>query len=170
MVLHRIDAILWRSYMTSTSDALWGIRSNQYYIDLPASDYETFFAGHAEQGADEENNTTFTIWLEPFDGTPGVERHQIEFEKKREGIARAGSWNMNGQHSDAAYPLWKGGRGPTKRFQDMDTEEKKRNFIVIARDVEGRFHGRWVRAEDFDSLPTSIKNLLEHKSAGWSLI
>jgi hypothetical protein len=170
MALHRIDAILWRSYMTSTSDALWGVRSNQYYIDLPASDYETFFDGRAEQSVDQENNSTFTIRLEPFDGEPAVAQYQIEFEKKREGIARAGSWNINGQHSDTAYPLWKSGRGPSKRFQEMEPDEKKRNFIVIARDLEGKFHGRWVRAEDFDELPNCIKTLLEQKSAGWSLL
>jgi hypothetical protein len=170
MAIHRIDAILWRSYMTSTSDALWGKRSNQYYIDLPASDYEKFFAGHAEQSTDEEKNATFRIWLEPFEGEPLVARHQIEFEKKREGVARAGSWNINGQHSDSAYPLWKSGRGPSKPFQEMGPEEKKRNFIVIARDVEGGFHGRWIRAEDFDGLPNCIKVLLEQKTAGWSLI
>jgi hypothetical protein len=156
--------------MTSTSDALWGGRKNQYYIDLPAGDYESFFAGCAEQGTDEENNPTFTIWLEPFAGTPGVARHRIEFEKKREGIGREGSWNINRQHLDHAYPLWQRERGPTKRFQDMNADEKTRNFLVVARDVEGRFHGRWVRPEDFSSLPTRIKNLLEQKRAGWSLL
>jgi len=168
MALKKIDAILWRSYLTSTSDVLWGTRLNQYYIDLPASDYEAFFAGHAHESSDEEGNLTFIILLEPFDGSPSVDRRQVEFEKKREGVSRAGSWNINGQHSDAAYPLWKSGRGPTRRFQEMGSEEKKKNFIVIARDVDGGFHGRWVRSEDFDRLPKSMKELLENKNAGWS--
>lgn len=170
MALHQIDAILWRSFLTSTSDALWGTRKSQYYIDLPAGDYETFFSDHATQGVDPQGNTTYSIWLEPFDGSLPVEKYQLTFKKLRQGVEREGSWNINDQSPQNAYPLWQKERGPASPYQQMADEERKRNFLVVARDKSGRFYGRWLRGDDFDSLPAEMRDLLKARSAGWSAL
>jgi hypothetical protein len=40
--------------------------------------------------------------------------------------------------------------------------------MVIVKDVDDLFHARWIRAEDFESLPSGIQSLLASKSVGWS--
>ncbi len=140
---------------------------NQYYIDLPKSNYEQFFGTGAAKSFDDDQNEIFTITLQPFDGTPKEAAYSVTFKKLRAGTARAGSWNMNGQFGDKAYPLWQKGRGPTKSFSDMPKQEREKNYILILRDVDGQFHGRWVRDSDFDALPNTLQSLLKANNAGW---
>lgn len=170
MAQKQVNAILWRSYLTSTSDALWGERTNQYYIDLPKSDYENFFGGRATKSADSDGNQIFTITLEPYDGEPPAETYSLTFKKLREGTGRAGSWNMNGQFKDGAYALWQMGRGPIKQFAKMNPDESKKNYILILRDLDGGFHGRWIQESDFMLLPQMLQNIIGQTSAGWKQI
>jgi hypothetical protein len=162
-----IDAVLWRSYLTSTSAALWGESTSQYYIDLPKFDYENFFGPSSAKGVDKEKNSVISVMLEPYEGIPAADRYELTFKKLREGTGRAGSWNMNGQHTNKAYPLWQQQRGPTKSFTQMGVEEKNKNFILILRDVDYKFHGRWIRETDFVLLPEVFQAILLSAPAGW---
>jgi hypothetical protein len=168
MAKKKIEAVLWREYATSTSDCLWGERNNQYYIELREGDYEKFFGNKAQRSTDAEGNEAFVITLAPFDGMPPVEKTEITFTRLRDGLARAGKWRINAQHLDQAYPLWQRDRGPLEKFMVMDAEDKRRTFLLITRDVDQCFHARWIRSEDFEKLPSRIKELLRDKSAGWS--
>lgn len=168
MAKKQIDALLWRSYMTSTSDALWGQRTNQYYIDFPKSDYEEFFGQYCVKEVDGDGNDVFSITLEPFEGKPSAGEYEVKFKKLRSGTERAGSWNMNGQFRDRAYDLWQQNRGPLKPYAAMDSDERANNYIVIFRDVDGRFHGRWIQAPDFALLPERLRRILLESKAGWS--
>lgn len=167
MTKKQIDAVLWRSYLTSTSDALWGERTSQYYIDFPRADYENFFGPGAAKAVDKDGNETFTITLERYEGLPPAETYDVTFKKLRDGTERAGTWNMNGQFTEQAYDLWQRKRGALKTFANMDVNEKKRNYIVIVRDVDGLFHGRWIQASDFAALPEAIRQVLTESTAGW---
>lgn len=162
-----INALLWRSYLTSTSDALWGERSSQYYIDLPRSDFENFFGQSVSKEVDKDKNEIFTITLEPFEGVPSAEKYDLTFKKLRAGTEREGTWNINDQFTDRAYDLWQQNRGPLKTFSSMDSEERKRNYIVIFRDLDGHFHGRWVQASDFVLLPDEVQQVMTKTTAGW---
>lgn len=163
----QIDALLWRSYLTSTSDALWGERTNQYYVDLPRADYENFFGSDSAKGVDKDGNEIYTITLDSFEGTPSAGKYDLTFKKLRDGTERAGSWNMNGQFTDRAYDLWQHKRGPLQPFAKMDTEERKRNYMVIVRDLDKKFHGRWIQASDFSLLPVRLQHILAAATAGW---
>lgn len=168
MAKKEIKAILWRSYMAETSKALWRETTSQYYIDLPKSDYENFFGAHAVVDTDREGNTTYTITLEPFDGVPAVGSYALTFKKLRPGSRRQDTWNINGQWLDRAYKLWQPNNGPLKKFSEMSTAERSSNFLIIARDVDGRFHGRWIRSPDFAVLPEGIKEIITSRKAGWT--
>jgi hypothetical protein len=169
MSLKRINAILWRKYLAATSSALWKLSKSQYYFELAGTepDYDQFFGDKATASQDERGNSLFTIQLEPFEGHPSVEAYELKFTKLRDVVERAGDWQVH-QSGENAYALWRASRGPLKSFQDMDEAERKLNFIVIVRDVDGRFHGRWIPGDEFHSLPVAIQNLLISKNVGWS--
>lgn len=170
MALRKIEAILWRSYLAATSDALWGVGSSQYYIEIGIGNYEDFFAGRAEESSDELGNPTFRIWLESFDGSNGVDRQPLTFKKKRPDKERGDKWTIEDQREDGAYALWRRGRGPLTRYQDMPPDEQAMTFLVIVRDVAKLFHGRWIRPDDFEALPDAIRDMLSTKGKGWSLL
>ncbi len=170
MANKQIDAVLWRTYLTSTSDALWGTNTSQYYIDLPKSDYENFFGATCQKALDRDGNETFTITIEAFDGVPRVERSSLTFKKLRKGTAREGTWNINDQSPEKAYDLWRKMRGPLKTFSAMDIEERSLNYLVIVRDLDGGFHGRWIQATDFAALPEGIREILTKTTAGWKML
>ena len=167
MAKKQINAILWRSYLVATSRALWRETSSQYYIDLPKSDYETFFGSRAAQNTDTDGNLTYTITLKPFEGAPPVGEYDITFKKLRAGTGREGSWNINRQSLEQAYELWQPSRGPLKKFDDMSILEKDSNFLVIVRDIDGRFHGRWIQSSDFRQIPEGIRQIITSAKAGW---
>ena len=169
MTLLAIDAMLWRSYATSTSDALWGARKNQYYIELPPSDYENFFVGYSGT-SDAQGNSAYEVRLEPYEGSQPAEPYLVKIKKLRASVHRAGTWNINGQHDSSVYTLWQKGRGPTDPYTSLPSKEKNKNFLVILRDENAKFHGRWIRYSDYLALPEKVRNILDSQKAGWSLL
>lgn len=163
-----IKAILWRKYLSATSHAVWAVSSSQYYFELTGT-YEGFFDGAARAYEDKDKNQAFAVTLEPFDGTPACGPHEVIFTKKRANAAREGRWTVDSIRDGAkkAYDLWRRERGPLMQYVDLPEPEKERNFIVIVRDVDRRFHGRWIRGTDFDALPRAIQDLLLSGNCGW---
>jgi len=170
MTKKRINAILWRSYLSATSAALWGTNKSQYYFALSKDDYSGFFGNRATQSIDAQQNSVYTICLEPYEGMHPAGPYDLSIIKLRDDAARSGEWQMIDQSVERAYALWRKARGPVDKYENLPPAERSRNFIVIARDVDFRFHGRWIRGSDFATLPTAIQELLTKKSVGWSTL
>jgi len=169
MSLKQIDAILWRKYLTATSHAVWGVSSSQYYFELPDRGYEEFFGSNCSNFTDSQGNDAFKITLESFDGDPSAAPREVTFAKKRPGAGREGKWTADSirDGSGTAYELWRKKRGPIARYERLPSAEKGKNYIVIVRDVDGLFHGRWIRGSDFDALPTACQEAIASENAGW---
>lgn len=165
----QIDAILWRKYLTATSHAVWGISSSQYYFELPDRGYDQFFGRNCISSTDSDGNRTFKITLESFDGDPSSGPREVTFAQKRPGVHREGSWTVDSirDGSGSAYDLWRKNRGPTAEYEKLPAAEKDTNYIVVVRDTDGRFHGRWIRGTDFDALPSAVRDILSSENAGW---
>lgn len=166
----QIDAILWRQYLAATSHAVWKVSTSQYYFELPDRRYQDFFGGNCRSFTDKDANEAFTIRLEALDGAEPVAEHEVTFTKKRASASRDGKWTADSIRDGKtvrAYDLWREKRGPLKRYEHLDPDEKEKNYIVVARDIDGRFHGRWIRGADFDALPISIQKILMSGTAGW---
>lgn len=170
MTLKQIDAILWRSYLKEASKAIWGDSNSQYYFEVAGSDLTDFFGSNFEHYK-KDGNDSFVINLEEFEGADPAEKHKIHLTLKADTKARKGMWVVNNAIRDGsnwrAYDLWRQGRGPIARYDELTSDEKSKNYIVIARDVDGGFHGRWIRGSDFDALPMTIQEALKSKGAGW---
>lgn len=169
MTLKQIDAILWRKYLAATSHAVWGVSSSQYYFELPDRGYEKFFGTNCSRFKDKDGNDAFKITLESFNGAPSAGPRDVTFAKKRPGAHRAGKWTVDSirDGTGTAYDLWRKNRGPIARYEQLPSAEKEKNYIVIARDIDGLFHGRWIRGSDFDALPPIVRDALASETAGW---
>ncbi len=169
MARKKVDAILWRKYLAATSHAIWEVSNSQYYFELPVGNFHEFFKGNCENYVDSEGNDSFAISLEPFDGELKLGPHKVTFVRKRPGSAREGKWTVDSIRDGKAkaYGLWRRERGPISRYESLPDTEKEKNYIVIARDIDGRFHGRWIRGTDFDALPVAVQNTLSSALAGW---
>ena len=167
MSLKQINAILWRSYLTSTSDALFGIKKSQYYIEMPVGggDYLQFINGAGKTFVDDNGNNCVTFPVVEVEG--GIcEQREMTFKVLREDAARAGNMNIEDQSPANAYPLWSAGRGPLAVYEKAINDAAPQ-YAVIFRDVDNCFHARWIRHEDFQSLPENVTKLLQTKPAGW---
>ena len=166
----QIDAILWRKYLSATSHAVWEVSSSQYYFELPDADYQNFFDGNCPSFTDKDGNQAYTLTLEAFDGQQAVGPHNVTFAQKRPGAHRAGKWTVDSirDGNGRAYELWRRNRGPIDQYLNLPVAEKEKNYILITRDIEGGFHGRWIRGSDFDVLPIKIQEKLKSANAGWS--
>lgn len=164
-----ISAILWRRYLAATSHAVWAVNNSQYYFELTGS-YEGFFDGAARKSSDDEGNETFAITLEAFEGSPSVDPYEVIFTKKRATAAREGMWTVDSirDGKKRAYDLWRKGRGPEAQYNQLPEPDKNQNYIVVVRDTENKFHGRWIRGGDFEALPKRVKELLASKNCGWN--
>jgi hypothetical protein len=159
-----LDGFLWRSCNRATLDTLLGVSSGQYHIALPKRDFSPFFRGLSAQNPTERGGFEFMVPIQPFSGSNPVEQRTIvvrylglESERK--------DWNIRAQRPDSAYELWRENRGFVSRQSVGDND-----FIVIARDTDNGFHGRWIRSADFNALPEEMRKPMINSEAGWQAL
>lgn len=157
-----LDAFLWRSCNSATLDTLLGVSDGQYHIALPRRDFENFFRGLPRQNPTKKGGYEFTVQLQPFSGHDPVELTEIVVRHMGPESERK-DWNIRAQRPESAYALWRQHRGFASRQSVSD-----KDFIVIARDTDNGFHGRWIRSADFNALPAVMKGLMNSSEAGWA--
>jgi len=167
MALRRINAILWRRYYTSTSDALFGKNTSQYYIELPkgGGNYAEFVNGGGTWFKDPQDNDCVKFEIAELDGSD-LEKYEMTLKVLAAGKQRGGNTIIYDQSPAKAYPLWRPKRGPL-RLYDKHIDGPAPQYAVIVRDIHNSFHARWIRHEDFLALPHEIRDLLDAKDAGW---
>jgi hypothetical protein len=136
---------------------------------MPDRGYQEFIGNNCTQFIDKDGNQAFKIVLQGFEGEDSANPHEVIIAQKRSGVHREGTWTVDSirDGSGAAYDLWRKNRGPIARYNDLPPGEKDKNYIVIIRDTDGCFHGRWVRGSDFDALPNRVQEALKSENAGW---
>ncbi|WP_164706994.1 hypothetical protein, partial [Pseudomonas viridiflava] len=146
-----LDAFLWRSCNKATLDSLLDVSRGQYDVRLTKRDYERFFRGLSPHAPTALDGYNITVALQPFSGINPVGEAQIVVRYLGPKSSRK-DWIISSQRPDSAYELWRENRGFVSR---QSVGEK--DFIVIARDVDNGFHGRWIRSEDFNTLPDVMR-------------
>lgn len=160
-MLKRVSAILWRKCNQATFDTLNDSSKGQYHIGLSTHDYENFFFGVGRIDATEKGGFSMDVPLEPFTGPSPVEATSIKVRFMGDSSVRK-DWNIPSQRMGTAYPLWRPGRGVSKVFKANANE-----FMLLIRDVDGKFHARWIHHADFSALPQDIQNILNRSEVGW---
>ncbi len=160
-MLKPINAIFWRKCHQATLDTLEGVSTGQYHIALQTHDFSGFF-----QGVQKKNNTDLggyelDVPIESFSGQGPVDALTLTFKFMGQKSARK-DWNIPAQRPDTAYPLWRKGRGYVSAGAAIQND-----YIIIARDTDGKFHARWIRGTDVSALPDKLRTMISTAEAGW---
>lgn len=157
----RLSAILWRRMNRATFDTLAGNSAGQYDIRLGSDEsIEEFLEGVDPQEHTELGGFTLAVPIEAFDGPNPIGPQTLHVRYMGRESAR-GDWNIPSQRPDTAYPLWRRGRGAPLQFQSSPHE-----FALLARDVHGHFHARWISEQNFNNLPPEIQTMLLQRDVG----
>lgn len=157
-----VESVLFRRVKEINVRALRGEEKGQYHVTLTAApDLSSFAREIPETDPTANGGWTRLIPLEPFLGSTPVPASSLKFRFMGPRSQRR-DYNFAGQ-SSAPYPLWAEGRAFTS---DADATSISQDVIIVIRDVSGKYHARWIRAENVSALPAGIATRLEHDEAG----
>jgi 5-methylcytosine-specific restriction enzyme B len=163
MTKKSLAAILWRKVQNATVSTLIDQSPGQYDIRLGNSDQiAEFFANVPHRDETSLGGFTLDVPIDAYDGPDpvGLQNLRVRFmgtESQRQ------DWNIPSQRVGTAYPLWRVGRGlPT----GTTTAPAPAHYIILARDIEDKFHARWLTAQDVELLPEILKNKVKANALG----
>jgi DNA polymerase III delta prime subunit len=158
MALVPIAAILWRRLQQANFDSLEGLSKGQYDIRLGRDDdVATFFDGVPQIQKTSLGGYDLRVPIAEFDGTNPVQATELRVHFMGQRSERR-DWNIPSQRPDTAYPLW--------RLNRVNPNRADENYDIIARDVLGRFHARWLNANAVAALPGGLQQDLRSKNFG----
>ena len=158
-----LSAILWRRVNKATVDTLIGISGGQYDIRLGSSNgIAEFFENVQRRDETELGGFTLDVPIQAYDGSDAVQAQTLIVRYMGAESARR-DWNIPSQRPATAYPLWRVGRGLPSGTTAAPTPP---HFIILAKDVEGNFHARWISSEDFELLPEEMKRMAQSEEVG----
>jgi len=162
-VRKELDAFLWRKCNQATLDTLLGVSEGQYHIALSRQDFSPFLRGLSQNKPTDKGGYEFNVPIQPFDGPGAVPLSEIVIRYMGPESGRK-DWNIRAQRPGSAYELWRE-RGYVSRQSVGDND-----FIIIARDINNGFHGRWIRSADFVALPEEMKMPMTKSEVGWQAL
>jgi 5-methylcytosine-specific restriction protein B len=163
MTKKRLSAILWRRVNKATVDTLTGQSPGQYDIRLGSSiEIGKFFEEVPRRNQTALEGFTLDVPLQPFDGTNPVSAETLVVRYMGQSSARR-DWYIPSQRPSTAYPLWRVGRGLPS---GMSTSPQPPHYIILAKDIDGNFHARWLTASGFALLPKEMKSMAQEEEVG----
>lgn len=153
-----IDAILWRKVTDTNYNTLDGTAKGEYDIRLGRDDLvDGFFAGLTRANPTSLGGFTLEIDLAPLESTDPVPQSKLRIRHMGAKSERQ-DWYIASQRPTTAYPLW--------RLPRVAPDRTQVNYIIIARGVDGSYHGRWLKPKAFARLPSSLQGRLRSATFG----
>lgn len=163
MTKKRLADILWRKVQNATVSTLIDQSPGQYDIRLGSSDHiAEFFTNVPRRDETSLGGFTLEVPIEAYDGADPVSRQNLRVRFMGTKSQRQ-DWNIPSQRVGTAYPLWRVGRGLPA---GTTTAPAPPHYIILARDVEGKFHARWLTAQDVELLPEILKQQVKATALG----
>ena len=157
----RVKALLWRSCNQATFDSLHGISKGQYDIRLTTNPgIATFFAGLEETDSTDRGGFTLHVPIERFEGVDPVAAMTLDVHYMGPRSQRK-DWNIPAQRPETAYELWRPGRGVPASIAEAAAD-----YVLLVRDVNDRFHARWLRAAHLTALPANVREAIVAQEVG----
>lgn len=157
----RVEGLLWRICNQATFDSLHGKSKGQYDIRLSSKPaVAEFFAGLAQEEPTELGGYTVHVPIAAFDGPNPVPASTLDVRYMGPKSERK-DWNIPTQRPETAYPLWRPGRGVPDTL-----EAAAKDYVLIVRDVDDAFHGRWLRGANLASLPGNVREAILAETVG----
>lgn len=158
MVLVPIDAIMWRRLQQANFDSLDGMSRGQYDIRLGRdNDVAAFFDGVPQLNNSALGGYELRVPIAAFDGANPIQATELRVRFMGQQSERR-DWNIPSQRPDTAYQLW--------RLNRVNPNRAAENYVIIARDVFGHFHARWLSATAVAALPAGLQQEMRSKNFG----
>lgn len=156
----QVAAILWRQVLQATLDTLEGESRGQYHITLTTHPGISQFFGSLERQLEgSHGGYTIAVPLEAYEGSEPVPAQTLPI-KYVGPLSERRDWRIASQRPRTAYPLWREDRDPVTYV----THPKQ--YIVIVRDVDDKFHARWISPKGLERLPEELRRMFESRQMG----
>lgn len=157
VLFKRITDINWR--------ALTGQERGQYDLRLGTTpEFGTFFDALPTEDPTELGGWSRRVSFEPYTGPSPVPAHEVTFRYMGLQSQRKDYYFASQKHDlPEAYPLWRPGRtAPVAApFAQVDGAA-----VVVVRDVDDRFHARWLSADEVLQLPLTLRVRIQQDGKG----
>ena len=162
MPLIRVTGVFWRGINHASHRTLHNDYEGQYHITVPKvvdKRLRKFLGELPQRDHTATGGFTVDIPIERFYGEQPVEPRNLTI-RYMGATSQRGDWNFPAQATDP-YPLWAPGRGVSNEF-----DAQAREYIMLIRDENGRFHARWQRG--VDDLPSPLRvQIISRDSGVW---
>lgn len=158
-----VDSVLFRQLTNSNAEMLLGNYRGEYdlrYGRLP--EILKFTAAIAEEQPTELGGWTKRIPVQPFDGSSPVEATELRLRFMGPLGVRSNDTYIASQTTDP-YPLWAPARCRPGALASSDLVG---DVVVLVKDANGGFHGRYVRRDDVTALPGALQTSIAHDKKG----
>jgi len=158
-----ISAVLWKKATQTNFKALNGEHKGEFDFRLGSDPkFLEFFSSLLPTSQTAGGGYDKSVPIEPFTGPNPVPNRSIRFHYMGPERARKDSYFAS-QQPGSTYDLWGKGRSFLDGAVYSDVEG---DCILVVRDVNDRFHARWLRSDVIDSLPQLIRDAIQSKEGG----
>jgi len=164
-----IESILFRRVGSANAGALLGHNKGQYHLTLSNLPEVHEFFSDLQQTAGNNGAWTAGLPLQAVGGTSAVAPVSLNLSCLGPNNKRANDLNVTAQKTNP-YELWDPERARPELFQhaggsyasmaDVPTSELERDVVIIAKDVAGGLHARWVLEAEIPELPPQVQERL----------
>lgn len=159
-----IKSLLWRKVNQATIDTLKGTSGGQYDIRLNTSaHYLTFFSSLPKINPNANGGFEFTLPLQPITGAAPVASSTVSIKYMGPNSARK-DWIISSQRPTTAYEAWKLNIA-VPSIPDA-TIPAGQHYVLILKDENNNFHGRWLTDVDFSTLDQHLQAILKSADHG----
>lgn len=163
-----VASVLFKRMTQINARALTGQERGQYDLRLGQNaDIGDFFAGTAIDAGTDTNlgGWTKTVSFEPLAGSKPVPTRTARLRYMGPKSQRK-DFYFASQTTDA-YDLWQPGRAFSRTASPASLEG---DVVIIAKDVNNRYHARWVRSGEVATLPAALRAAIDDEGTGvWSV-
>ncbi len=160
-----ISAILFKRITDINWRALSGRERGQYDLRLGTDgEFGEFFANVPATEPTNLGGWTRRVTFQALDGSTPVPPHEIAFRFMGPESQRKDYYFASQKYDLAeAYPLWRAGHTAPldAEFADIDG-----SAALVARDVNGQYHARWLVPEEVERLPEDLRTRIQSEGRG----
>lgn len=160
-----VQSVLFRKLTNSNADMFLGNNRGEYDLRFGRlAEIQDFTDSIAEEDPTALGGWTKRIPVQPFDGAPSAPASNLRLRFMGPSGARSNDTYIASQTSDP-YPLWAPARARPGASTAADLAG---DVALLVKDVDGGFHGRYVRREDLSGLPAALQaSISAHEKGVW---
>lgn len=160
-----VQSVLFRKLTHSNAEMFLGNNRGEYDLRFGRlAAIQDFTDSIPEEDPTKLGGWTKRIPVQPFDGAPAIPKKELRLRFMGPSGQRSNDTYIASQSNDP-YPLWAPARARPGASAAVDLVG---DVALLIKDVNGGFHGRYVRREDLSGLPAGLQaSISAHEKGVW---